>query len=158
MFLDASARSYVSPRCLGVILPPDGLEVCDLQNYWWLWTVLDFTAFSGCAGVVAGHPLDTLKVRQQSFSDSNLSRLTINLVKNEGVSDDGRMIIGPPSNPIMIIWYFSCLFGIRSQLCSRECLTQCWVLGFWIQYFSGLMALAWASSKRLNQLTPPTTR
>ena len=83
--------------------------------------MLDFTAFSGCAGVVAGHPLDTLKVRQQSFSDSNLSRLTINLLKNEGVSDsDSKMVVDDNFGT-----YLSCFFGIRSQLCSRECLTQC---------------------------------
>ena len=43
---------------------------------------------TGCAGVVVGHPFDTLKVRQQAFANAKLSGLTMEMLRNEGVKSD----------------------------------------------------------------------
>jgi len=47
----------------------------------------DFMAgwVGGCAGLLVGHPFDTLKVRQQAFTDSSLAKVTLDCMKNEGV-------------------------------------------------------------------------
>jgi len=38
----------------------------------------------GSAGIVVGQPFDTLKVRQQSFVESNIFRVTLNTIRHEG--------------------------------------------------------------------------
>ena len=40
----------------------------------------------GCAGLVAGHPLDTIKVRQQTFGKISAFKGIVNTFKFEGVS------------------------------------------------------------------------
>lgn len=47
----------------------------------------DFMAgwIGGCAGLLVGHPFDTLKVRQQAFQNSSLSQITKECIKKEGV-------------------------------------------------------------------------
>lgn len=41
--------------------------------------------YVGCAGLLVGHPFDTLKVRQQSFQNATLSQVTKQCLKNEGL-------------------------------------------------------------------------
>jgi len=47
----------------------------------------DFMAgwVGGCAGLLVGHPFDTLKVRQQAFNDATLIKVTSDCLKHEGV-------------------------------------------------------------------------
>lgn len=51
-------------------------------------TSCDFIAgwIGGCAGIIVGHPLDTLKVRQQFGGKSNLWKTGIKTLSGEGVS------------------------------------------------------------------------
>eukprot|EP00093_Oithona_nana_P014145 14145.XXX_304979_300326_1 [CDS] Oithona nana genome sequencing. len=52
-----------------------GMFWCDFMAGW----------VGGCAGLLVGHPFDTLKVRQQAFTDSSLAKVTLDCMKNEGV-------------------------------------------------------------------------
>jgi len=46
----------------------------------------DFVAgwVGGCAGILVGHPFDTLKVRQQAFQHGSLASITLDCLKHEG--------------------------------------------------------------------------
>lgn len=42
--------------------------------------------FTGCVGLVIGHPLDTIKVRQQVMKRMTIMNCFMNTLKYEGVS------------------------------------------------------------------------
>ena len=86
----------------------------------------------------------SLQVRQQAFTNSTLGKVTLDCIKNEGVS---QLYFG---------LYLDCILTVfsRSGAFSKACTIQCYPLGLWIPFSSVFTVFRCAGWPRCVQMPP----